>query len=587
MEALSQVRRYPYGSVVTHNHLILVAVAFFGLLLRLHSLNYITESLWNEDGYLINQSYDLGIKSVWTPFSYLFVYHRLVALLARLLPLVLTPYIFFIAWAFAYFLTIWVIKTRSQSTALDPLSALLLTLAITFQPSHGEAWFNLNQTHCTLGIALCLYVCIPARKPASPAESLFLLVASLSGVNSIVLTVILACQLVVLSDFHTRKATYILVPAGALVEGAFLFASHRVQQTGIDSSPMDWLHAISIFLTFAATSAGLRIIAVLFWLITFFYFWRWILQKKSQPDRAVWLSPLLAAGTAVLMLLAAAVSEGKWLRGLSPMDIDSRYFLIPYSLFFFVAFICTKDKRPVQITLACLAGIICATEFVTVDRADRASSTGILAHANMQWIAFSRFQKIRPDLIIPINSPYPIYPPDPYVQIAKGEPNGSIGNAAEAAPIILIPLRATDLRAVLRSDKTLSVPSVVSFDIKKYCAVTRYIALEVDIWRERMGSAKVYWKSGRNMVSEKSLERFYPAGFVTMQFAFRKDATDSHIDFYPALGVGDSAVVRKLAQWQQDLREMGQPLDSKTTVAQPTPAGGEVRLKEVRLFCLK
>lgn len=46
----------------------------------------------------------------------------------------------------------------------------------------------------------------------------------------------------------------------------------------------------------------------------------------------------------------------------------------------------------------------------------------------------------------------------------------------------------------------------------------------------------------------KSLQRFYPPGQVTMQFAFYRDVSDTLIELLPALGVGPTAIVRTLAE---------------------------------------
>jgi len=593
MEGSSPGRSYASRISLTTSYLLLIPVVSIALLLRLHSLEYITESLWYEDGLFITQSYDMGIKSVWTPFDYIFVYHRLVALIAKQAPLIVAPYIFFFGWLFSYLLIVWVIRNRSKLIRLDALSVLLLILAITLQPSHGEPWFNLNQTHFTLGIALCIYVCIPAQKPASVPEILFLLIASLSGVNSIVLTAILALQLFILKDFFIRKAIYILVPVGALIEALFLFESHRVQHTGIDLDPLDWLHAISTLLYFGGTSTLIYVTSTLFWMITLACFGKWIVYKKERSDRILWLSPLFAAITAALMFFVGAVAMGKELPLLNPMDMASRYFLIPYSLIFFVAFICSKDRKALQVAVAGLAGIICAAEFSTVDRSDRGASTGLLAYRNMQWTAYAKFQKIKPNLVIPINSPVPIYPPDPYVQIAKNGVEDSVRTGVRAKSITLDPQSNVEMVAPARSDDAPSIrhadvhTPMLPFDISNHCVTNRYLALEVDIWRERMGSAKVYWGKSLNVSPDKSLERFYPAGFVTMQFAFHREVSDSVIGFYPALGVRDSPVVRTLAKYMQEAKEASTPFDPKITVAALTPSGGQFKIKAVRLFCLE
>ena len=569
MESVSVARLHVRKTFSIASYLFLIPIVSIGLLLRLHSLGFVTESLWYEDGAFITQAYSLGIESVWTPFSYLFVYHRLVALIARELPLIWAPYIFFVAWLFVFFLIVWVLKSRAKLIDIDPLSVLLVILAITFQPSQGEAWFNLNQSHCTLGIALSLYVCIPTKKPASVTEILFLLIASLSDVSSIVLTMVLVLQLILLRDFSVRKATYILVPAGALVEGVFLFSSHRVQQGGVDLKLEDWLHVVWTLLTFGGTSIPIYVISILFWTVTLIYVVRWSVFERAGLDRIPWLSPLFAIAVAALMFFVSGVAEGSGLRDLNPMDMESRYCLVPYSLLFFAAFVCTKDRKSVQIGLACLVGIICALEFVTVDRDDREASTGLLAHTNMQWTAFAKFQEIKSDLVIPINSPLPIYPPEPFVQISRR------AEVRESSFVLTPGLQSAALGPTLQ------------FDIGKYCPTNKYIGLEFDIWRERMGAARVNWTDGRSVSSEKSLDRFYPAGPVTMQFAFRRDISDSIVEFYPALGVADSRVVRTFTKLRSEAKGTDTSLYPGATFAERTPAGGKVKIEQTRVFCLE
>ena len=83
------------------------------------------------------------------------------------------------------------------------------------------------------------------------------------------------------------------------------------------------------------------------------------------------------------------------------------------------------------------------------------------------------------------------------------------------------------------------------------------------------------------MSDEKSLERFYPRGAVTTQFAFHHEASDRVIRLFPALGVPDSALVRVI---EESIKNWP---DSGIAIGEPTRAGGQVKINEVRLFCLE
>ena len=584
MEIRLPATSYLFRTSGVAGYLLLLPIVSIALLVRLHSPAYITECLWYEDGTVyITESYELGARSLWMTDSggYLFLFHRLIALFAKQFPLILTPYMFFIAWLISFTSIVWVVKTRGNQLGLDSLSVLLVIVAIACQPSQGEPWFNLNHANFFLGIALALYICMPVKRAESVPEVVFLILASLTGVFSIVMTAVLAIQLVVLRDFSARKATYIVVPICGIVQAIFVIASQRLQQTRFDRNLLDWLNAIATFLSFGTTSRVIYIAAGLFWTVVGIYVYKWITNKEVQADRILWLSPLFSLAAAAMMYFVGALAG---MPEFSPVDMASRYFLIPYSLVFFVAFVCTSHRKMAQIALACLAGVVCAGEFRTVDGADRESSTGLLAHTNLQWTAFAKFQKVEPDLVIPINSPLPIYPPDAHVQIAKEVANAAVRGRLARKPIILDshrsdvtvdPMRRGDSHSGAGGSPTLS------FDIGNYCVTNRYLALEIDIWRARMGFAKVHWGHPGGFAAQNSLERFYPAGPVTMQFAFRRDIADSTIEFDPALGVKDSAIVRTLMQ------DANAPVDPKITVATVTPPGGQVEVKEARLFCLE
>jgi hypothetical protein len=571
---------------------LLLLVLSLSLFIRLHSLDYIPESLWNEDGTVfINQSHEFGIKSLWIPFQgSLFLFHRLVALLATRAPLIAVPYIFFGAWVLSFFLIVWVVKHRGTLLRIDSFSLFFLLLAIALQPSQGEAWFNMNHVNFFFGVLLAIYVCTPVQRSSSVAEILLLVLVSLSTQCTTIIAAILFLQLIVLRDFSVRRATYIVVLGAAVIQVFFGATAHRLEQTGIGGSPIDWLNAALALLFFGKTDTFVCAASASFWVVTFVYLVKWILSKGTGVDRILWLSPLFAAVTAVIVFAVETFAVGRYLSILppSPLDMESRYFLVPYSLLFFAAFVCTKDAKNAQTVLFFLVGLICGSGFLTVDRSDRASTTGLLAHTNMQWSAFAKLQRIEPDIVIPINSPWPTYPPIWNVQVRKVRLAATAGDHVKPNPILLSPRQSNadgDPPNMERSELIRNFPPempTLRFYIGNYCVKTRYLALEIDIWRSKMGAARIYWGQWDHTDTNKSLDRFYPAGAVTMQFAFRRDISDSTIELQPALGVPQSAIVRTLRYLKS---KNGSSLG--ITVAEPTSPGGKVALKEVRLLCLE
>jgi hypothetical protein len=574
---------------------IVLPVVLLLLMARLHDPSYVAESLWNEDALFVEQSYELGIDSLWTPLTvvgmqgYLFLYHRLVAIVASLAPLTLTPYIFFIGWILSFLMIVWVVKDRLKLMRIDSLSIVMVILAIALQPSHGEAWFNLNQAHFTTGIALCIYICLPVPRPPSLLHMLFLALTSLSGVNAAIMMPILTIQLMVLKDFRIRKSVYIIVPACAAIEAALVFASPRPGRTALNANPADWLHAWQNFLYFGSGSKAVHWLAVVFWTVTVVGIVRWIRRKELRANPALWLSPVFCICGAMLMFVVAALASGNWLASLSAMDVASRYLLIPYSLVILASFMCNSNAAKWQAAVAVPFAAICMLSFVTVDRADREASTGLLGHANMQWNAFARFHRLQPDIVIPINSPWPIYPPLWRIQL-KSLADTPGEDVASAAAIQLQPQQVAPADAsltmvngewIVRSER--GRDPALQLNVAKHCRASRYLALEIDLWRADMGLARVTWSrlDGAENVAG-SLERFYPGGRSVMQFAFRRNPDEAQIWLHPAAGVADSAFVRQFASVQVSSGSLGVP----GLFAKPTPPGGEARIRSIRLFCL-
>jgi hypothetical protein len=564
----------------------LILVASIALLMRIDDLGYVADSLWAEDGSIyINQAHELGWRSLWVPYAgYQFLYPRIVALLASPLPLAVIPYVFFFAWWIAFILIADVLKDRAKEAGLNEPLILFLICAIALQPNHGESFFNLTNTHTILGIALAFYVCIPTPKPASVRTILFLILASLSGPFSAFLIPILAMQLILLRDFSARKATYIVVPLCGLIQAIFILGSERMDGAQTDTDLTHWNKAISTFLYFGGSNTlGYRA-AVIFWVIAAVFLCKWLAEKWRSPDRILWLTPFFATATAFFLFFLGALASVPELVRLSPLDICSRYFLIPYSLLFFTALVCTKDHRAAQVTTIALISAICGAGYLNVDRSGRGSSLGVIPYENMQWTAFAKFGHIKADLVIPINPQLPIYPLAWTVDLKKGAAESSAIQIPK--PILLTPQSGQIHRKVDPSDgasfRETQADRALYFDIKNDCAMNKYLALEVDIWRARMGWARLHWGKPGTFDSERSLTRFYPGGSVVMQFAFRRDTSEHLLKLDPVEGVTDLA----FARFSQRVSR-GVPPPAGVTVAEPTQPGGEMRISEVRLFCLQ
>ncbi len=57
-----------------------------------------------------------------------------------------------------------------------------------------------------------------------------------------------------------------------------------------------------------------------------------------------------------------------------------------------------------------------------------------------------------------------------------------------------------------------------------YWAKSRYVGVEINLWKEVSGWVKIFWSPEDGVWEEKnSLQRFYPEGDIKAQFAFENN----------------------------------------------------------------
>lgn len=566
---------------------LLIVVALVALLFRAGGVGYVTDSLFADDSFVfINPSLELGIRSLWMPYAgYYFLYQRIIALLASCLPLVVTPYIFLGAWLTAFLSVAWVLHRHARNVGLADYTIAFLVGAIAIQPNAvATSFFFLNASHFFLGTALALYICIPGQKPHSVLDLIFLVVASLSGPFSALMIPILAVQLIVLRDFLARKETYVIVTICGIVQAISIVASQRLNRGGLTASMDQWMDAIGSVFFFGTSNMAARIGVVMFWGIAVLFLIQWVIGRERCHNRAMWLSPLLAAAAAISMYVVAALaispSELSELSALN--ELHSRYFIFPCSLVFYAALVCTRGSKIAQLSIACLISGICLSTFKTVPTAKASSNAEVFARVHLQWIAYSKFQRVKPGLAIPINPQWPMYPPFWNVR-GKEVGDSTTARGDEYHRLISIGAERADGEFDPQADVGGEKVTARYFDIREYCTESNYLALEVEIWRSRMGWARVSWGEPGLFDSSKSIERFYPEGFSVMQFAFRRDLSDFLVRLDPAEGVEDSGALSWLSRpkVKQVFENYG------VTVAHRTKPGGEAKIREIRLFCLE
>lgn len=564
---------------------ILFTLITITLLLRITDIGSVAGGLTGDDGGFLNQAYERGMQSLWTSAGYQLLYHKVIALLARNLPLEVIPYIFFAAWLAPFLCMVYLLISRGEVAGLDRPRILFLVFVVSLQPSYFESFFFFSSSHFFLGAALLLHACIPSGKPESIQSIIFLIFSSLSGPFSAFATPILAIQLLLFRDFSSRRATYTIVPTCGLVQLACILLDPRIDSTVISGSITYWLHAISSLVFFGSSDKLTCVAGTLFWSLTLLLLLRPTERHGFRLDLIALLPLLSLVVVSIGLYFVSALMFSVPPLVPNPLGFGSRYFIIPYSLAFYVAIVCTRESRSAQISIVFLVSIICGATFRTVSVTDRPSTAGPYERANFQWLAYAKFQRVRPNLVIPVNPPWPIYPPLHNVHLNKID---EIGNGRKGTSALILVASSDDSSTVERNNSMNNVSSAgipQYFDITTRCTASRYLALEIDAWRSNMGWARISWGSPGDFSTKRSMERFYPAGPTVMQFAFRRNTSEYIIRFDPAEGVPESEAVLMIHSPVNDnFRRLLATQGAITGHA--TDPGGEVRINEVRLFCL-
>lgn len=563
----------------------LLLLASLTLLLRMDDFDFINENVLGDDGAHLNSAQELKWESVWTPYGYLMLFNRVVALAAIQLPREIIPYVLFASWMGSFIALILVLKHCCETVGLGRWSVVCLVCAISLQPNYPECFFYFASSQYFLGGALAFYTSVPSYKKISASEIVFLVVASLTGPMSIFMIPVLALQLLILKDISRRLVVYMIVSVCGLIQLLVVIGTGRGGMAGFGDGLVQWLPTVTSFVSFGSSGIVGWIAAVLFWLTFLIVLWRWVRSRDYfRSNFALWLSPPIAAALAVFLFIGSAMSIEVFIGLLSPLGHGSRYFLVPYSLIFFVAVLCSKDGAALRVIVIVLLGLICAVALRPVGLSDAPSRAGLLSRVNLQWVAYTRFQKIRPELVIPISPPWPVYPPVWNVRLGEAD--------STHMEVDVHVLRSVETkRPVVDSGDARGLHigmegHTIQFSIEEHCAKSPYLALEVDVWRSQMGWARVAWGSRAGFKPKDFLERFYPAGHTRMQFAFGRSLDDSVIRLDLAEGVYESEVLRTLHSAPFKWLREGLMSGPGMVLGQVTDPGGEVRLGEVRLLCL-
>lgn len=488
LQSLNKITIFIDNQLRTHTFFYALLLSSLLLLLRAESLDFITRSLWGEDGKIFfNEAISQGLKSIFIPYEgYLHTYPRIVALIGIEFPLSLLPYIFFIGWYLSYALALRYIVRFCKENTINIYLVLVFSASMALMPNEGEVYFNITNAHWFLACVAILFFITKSNKSPHPFELIMLTIVGLTGPFVLILLPVFFINLLIIKDFQHKKFAYIIVIFCSAVQLFFILNSERLYETINENySLIPWFIVLIKTILFGSK----HVIALLFWL-TFLYAIKINLHQKKQMN---YLFILSIAG--FIIWLAGMYANQDTLHVLSPVGPGSRYFFTPYILLFLCTIILVNNHRNLAITASILIILIC---FLDLNRVNR---------GNLQWEAYTKFSEVNPNLVIPISpiiEEYPgwsMMPHDRYVM-----------NEIKEVPTLI------------------NLPSTSIIDISSYCKDISFIGLELDIKDNTKGFVTVYWSSNTKSFShEKSLRLYYPNGNVTMQFAFKRQPNDIYI----------------------------------------------------------
>jgi hypothetical protein len=489
-----------------------LAIALSVVLIRARHQGWhsISDSLWTEDSRIfMNQAYALGSQSLTTPYQgYLHTFQRLSCLPLIYAPLAALPYLLFAVSYAAFLGLVHVLADRLRSAGLSFLLTAIAITAALLQPHVGEVYFSITNTQWILGLALAVYLCLPTDSPISWFGRVALAITSVTGPFSILLTPVLALQMILRRDWAVRKMTYLIVAAGAIIQGSVLSTSERAGDSV--TGTQHWLDAAIVFLTFGGRNHRVVLASTVFWMLLLAGL---AFQARTKPSTSQ--HPFYLILAAIILFGTSIYSVSLWsdVSSVTPIGGGGRYFFIPYALIFLSAFLSSRRNLLLLLTVTLSVAMICRWSF----RPD--------GRNNLQWPAFARFAAFEEGVSLPVNPQWDFKPvwavvPSPF-KLAPAPKSFAVDVAGNPG----FPVR---------------------FTTAENCPASTIVGLEAKVTRPEDGRAKLAWGFDQGTLSLANLlERYYPAGEVVMHFAVTSQLHQSYFEFSPSIN-GRSARVESL-----------------------------------------
>lgn len=479
---------------------ILILAGIFFAFLRLGDVT-IDQTLWAEDGLIFSsQAREFGLSSFTIPHAgFLHFYQRLFAWISSFFDLQLTPLIFLGGWFLSYIAMICVIANRAQRLSSNFWEVYLIVAVIALQPSNGELFFTLTNSHTFIGVALCIYLATARdQKEISVSKSVIIFAASLTGPFAAMLMPFLLSKSLILKEFKNKKFTYFPAILGASIQIIFLLYSDRLfvevgskdLEKHFDPNINHWISEFLTFAFFGSESAFVKFFAITFWISAIgtlaLFVKRFFAEKKFQPNEAEAVILLIFALTLYGLILFDFRSHPEII---NPIGICGRYFFAPYALLFFAIWVLLQAQGRLKILFFVSLFVIDSMSLMMIQREE------------LQFQAYAEFAKHHNNVLIKIN---PNWPNDRWSFSLPYDVN------KEAADQKFIDLLA------LRKNSEI-------FDVKNQCEDAQYFGIEIEPEEISEDVMQIFWSVDENFSEGKSLSRI---ATKKVYFAFAADGVN-------------------------------------------------------------
>lgn len=412
--------------------------------------------------------------------------------------------------------------------AFAPWWAVAVVTAVVMQPHGGEVFFSATNAQWWLGLYLFVHFTWMDQQPpgsvwALRTDQVFVVMASLSGPFAFLVWPVMVMRRWINGPRHTWSWLHAWVFFAGLIQLASFLTGDRVHRhEGAVFHAGQWSEALLRLLTFCAATPEQWTAAVAFLMLG-----AWLIWRDGRAGNKGAAQDALIVAFSVMCLLLAGIWAHKFdpLQAV-PMGTGSRYTWIPYALMFMLT--CAGAHRAPLVAQAALMALLMTLCFLghrPVQRSD------------LQYQAFADFSSVKP-VSVPVH-PQVESSPGWGLELRPGSEQAPAMPSFSYAPGGTTPPRAVGgsvSQEGMRGWRFVAsgTDPQLLFGSPLNCRSGRSIGVEVRMWRSSPGWIQLFWSKDERFSGNRSLRRFYPAGPVVAQFAFRNPRQPTYLRLDPA-----------------------------------------------------